>query len=62
MPQKENLELLGVTDELSKWRHNILVGGLPELVVVGADGASLETISIDWVPIDEQVLDRAVIS
>lgn len=61
MAQEQHLQLLGVLNELGEGTHHGLVGGLPQLVGAVVDGASLEIVFVNGIPVDEQVLDGAVI-
>jgi hypothetical protein len=58
MPQEENLQFFRVSDNLREWRDLILLWLIPLIFRVGA---RFKRFLVDWVPIEEQVLDWTVI-
>lgn len=59
--KEEHLKLLAVAHDLSEGRDLGLVSGLPDLIGAVGHWASLEWLCVDGVPVDEQVLNWAVI-
>ena len=66
-PQKQNLQLLGVRDELSKQRNllGLVILWLRDFVkLIGAGGMGLTwlvVVLVQWIPVDEEVRYWAVI-
>lgn len=60
MSQEEDLEFLSISHDLSE-RRDLILSRLIQLISSVSDWASLERISVDRVPVNKQILDRAVI-
>ena len=61
MSQEQDLKLLGVSYDLCEGRDCCVIGSFPQLVVAIVNWSCMEGFSVNRVPIDEQVLNRAVI-
>jgi hypothetical protein len=62
MAQEQYLKLLCVLYELSEWSKLVVVSWLPQIICALRNFSSPKSITVNWVPVDEQILNRAVIS